>query len=146
MSDDPRDEGSTSDTPPMTTDEAVSREAEVLAGRRASLERLRTAGIEPFALAFDVDAHVADLRAEFPEGTLDPGEASERRASLAGRVVLARRHGNIAFLVIRDRSGDLQLMVERATMGEGYALVEEIDLGDIVGATGPVVRTKRGEL
>jgi lysyl-tRNA synthetase class 2 len=145
MNDAPRSEGLT-DASPTTSDEGVSREAEVLAARRASLERLRTAGIEPFALAFDVDAHVADLRAEFPEGTLDSGETSERRASLAGRVVLARRHGNIAFLVIRDRSGDLQLMIDRATMGEGYPLVEEVDLGDIVGASGVVVRTKRGEL
>src|SRR5438445_958306 len=119
MSEDTRDEGSTSYGSPTTSDEGVTRETEVLAARRASLERLRSAGIEPFALAFDVDAHVADLRSEFPEGTLGPGETSGRRASVAGRVVLARRHGNIAFLVIRDRSGDLQLMVERSTMAEG---------------------------
>src|SRR6266536_1177821 len=117
-----------------------------MAARRASLERLRAAGIEPFAPAFDVDAHVADLREEFPEGTLGAGEISERRATIAGRVVLARRHGDLTFLVIRDGSGDLQLMIERATMGGGYALVDEVDLGDIVGATGRVARTKRGEL
>src|SRR5438445_620538 len=126
--------------------EGTSREAEVLAARRASLERLREAGVEPFAIGADVDAHAADLRAEFPEGTLAPGEESERRATVAGRVVLARRHGKLTFLVIRDRTGDLQLLCERSTMGEGYALVDEVALGDIVGATGRVMRTKRGEL
>jgi lysyl-tRNA synthetase class 2 len=110
------------------------------------MERLREAGIDPFALMFGVDTHAADLLAEF-EDRLDPEEESDRRASVAGRVVLARRHGKLTFLVIRDRSGDLQLFCEEATLGvDGYGLLDEIDLGDIVGATGHVVRTKRGEL
>ncbi len=110
------------------------------------MERLREGGIDPFALTFDVDTHAADLLAEF-EGRLDPEEGTDRRASVAGRVVLARRHGKLTFLVIRDRSGDLQLFCEEATLGtEGYGLLDEVDLGDIVGATGHVVRTRRGEL
>ena len=100
-------------------EEGVSREAEILAARRASLERLREMGVAPFALDFEVDAHAADLRSEFPDGTLAPGQESDRRAAVAGRVVLARRHGKITFLVIRDRTGDLQLLCERTTMGEG---------------------------
>ena len=60
--------------------------------------------------------------------------------------MLAQRHGKLTFLVIRDRTGDLQLFCEEATLGDGYGLLEEIDLGDIVGATGHVVRTRRGEL
>ncbi len=126
--------------------EGLPREAEVLRARRESMERLREGGIEPFALMFDVDTHAADLLAEF-EGRLDPEEGSDRRASVAGRVVLARRHGKLTFLVIRDRSGDLQLFCEEAALGaDGYGLLDEIDLGDIVGATGHVVRTRRGEL
>ena len=126
--------------------EGLPREAEVLRARRESMERLREGGIEPFALMFDIDTHAVDLLAEFEE-RLDPEEESDRRASVAGRVVLARRHGKLTFLVIRDRSGDLQLFCEEATLGvEGYGLLDEIDLGDIVGATGHVVRTRRGEL
>jgi lysyl-tRNA synthetase, class II len=124
----------------------ASREAEVLRARRASLERLRAAGVEPFALTFEPDSRSADLHAEF-EGKLGPGEDSGRRATVAGRIVLARRHGKLTFLVIRDRSGEIQLFCEEATMGaEPYALLEDVDLGDVVGATGPLVRTKRGEL
>ena len=96
-------------------------------------------------MGFDVNAHAADLLAEFEE-RLENEEESDRRASVAGRVVLARRHGKLTFLVIRDRTGDLQLFCEEATLGDGYGLLEEIDLGDIVGATGHVVRTRRGEL
>ncbi|MGH2597673.1 MAG: lysine--tRNA ligase [Actinomycetota bacterium] len=126
--------------------EGLPREAEVLRARRESMERLREGGIEPFALMFDVDTHAADLLAEF-EDRLDPEEVSDRRASVAGRVVLARRHGKLTFLVIRDRSGDLQLFCEEATLGvDGYALLDDVDLGDIVGAIGHVVRTRGGEL
>jgi lysyl-tRNA synthetase, class II len=130
----------------MSDEPSASRETEVLAARRASLDRLRNAGISPFAIGFDVDAYAADLHAEFPNGTLEPGEESSRRASVAGRVVLARRHGKLTFLVIQDRTGDLQLLCEAATMGDAYPLLDEVDLGDIVGAAGSVVRAKRGEL
>ena len=126
--------------------EGLPREAEVLRARRESMERLRAGGIEPFALTFDVDTHAVDLLAEF-DHRLENEEESDRRASVAGRVVLARRHGKLTFLVIRDRSGDLQLFCEEATLGaDGYGLLGEIDLGDIVGATGHVLRTRRGEL
>ena len=126
--------------------DGLPREAEVLRARRESLDRLREAGIDPFALTFDVDAHAADLHAEFGE-RLEPESETDRRASVAGRVVLARRHGKLTFLVIRDRSGDLQLLCEEATLGsDAYWLLDEVDLGDIVGAAGTVVKTKRGEL
>src|SRR2546426_10050099 len=140
------DELPPSDAHEFEAHEALPREAEVLRGRRESLERLRAAGTEPFALSFDVDTHASDLREEF-DGKLEPGEESVRHASVAGRVVLARRHGKLTFLEVRDRTGDLQLFCEEATLGtERYALLAEVDLGDIVGASGPAVRTKRGEL
>jgi lysyl-tRNA synthetase class 2 len=125
--------------------ESLTREAEVLRGRRESLERLREAGIEPFALSFSPDAHAADLHAEF-DG-LQPDAETDREASVAGRVVLARRHGKLTFLVIRDGTGDLQLLCEQATLGDAaYALIADIDLGDVVGAAGRVITSKAGEL
>ncbi|MBA3690452.1 MAG: lysine--tRNA ligase [Actinobacteria bacterium] len=138
-----------SDEPRSPTGEPVDeagREAEILRGRRDSLERLRAAAVAPFAIRFEPDAHAADLLAEF-EGALEPGEESDRRATLAGRVVLARRMGKLTFLVLRDAAADLQLFVEEGALDErSRALLDEIDLGDIVGAKGQVVRTKRGEL
>src|SRR5438445_2562461 len=129
------------------TEHGSPREEEVLAARRQSLERIRKAGKEPFALTFDPDTTAAQLVAEFPEGRLAPGAESGRRAKVAGRVVLARRHGKLTFLVIRDRTGDLQLLCDEQTMGAAsYGLLEETDLGDLIGAEGIAVRTKRGEL
>ena len=126
--------------------EGSSREGEVLRARRESLERLRASGLEPFAIGFAQDSHAADIHAEFPDGVLANEEDSDRQASVAGRVVLARRHGKLTFLVIRDATGDLQLFCEEATLGDGYRVLDEIDLGDIIGATGHVVRTRRGEI
>jgi lysyl-tRNA synthetase class 2 len=124
--------------------EERGREAEILAARRASLARLREAGVEPFALGFDQTDLAADLHAAHAE--LAAGEDADQRAQVAGRVVLARRHGKLTFLVLRDRSGEIQLFCEEATLKDAYVLLEEIDLGDIVGAAGTITRTKRGEL
>jgi lysyl-tRNA synthetase, class II len=124
--------------------EERGREAEILAARRASLERLREAGVEPFALGFDQTDLAADLHAAHAD--LAAGEDADHRAQVAGRVVLARRHGKLTFLVLRDRTGEIQLFCEEATLGDSYALLAEIDLGDIVGAAGTITRTKRGEL
>jgi lysyl-tRNA synthetase class 2 len=138
MPEDPR-------TPNGEAEDVGSREAEVLAARRESLERLEASGIPAFALSFPQDTWAANVQVEFGD-KLEPGEESDRRAAVAGRVVLARRLGKLTFLVIRDKTGDLQLFCERDTLGDAYASLEEIDLGDIVGATGVVTRTKRGEL
>jgi lysyl-tRNA synthetase class 2 len=54
--------------------------------------------------------------------------------------------GKLAFLVLRDRSGDIQLVVNQDTEPDGRELLAEVDLGDIVGATGRVGTTRKGEL
>jgi len=125
--------------------EEGSREREVLRARRESLERLRAGGVEPFALSFDPDAHAAELHERF--GSLGPDSLTEDRVAVAGRVVLARRFGKLVFFTLRDRTGDIQLFCTEEELGsERLALLEEVDLGDIVGARGRVMTTKKGEL
>jgi lysyl-tRNA synthetase class 2 len=118
---------------------------QALAARRAKLDRLRERGIEPFALGFEPNRVLASIRQAF--GDLPPSTDTGERVSVAGRVMLLRRHGKLAFATIRDRSADLQLFLTEDALGEtGFALVDDLDLGDIVGAEGEVVTTKRGEL
>jgi lysyl-tRNA synthetase class 2 len=125
--------------------EATGRLEEALAARRAKLDRLRERGVEPFALGFEPSASLSDIHARF-EG-LEPGSETGERVSVAGRVMLLRRHGKLAFATIRDRAADLQLFLADGTLdAEGTALVEDLDLGDIVGAHGEVITTRRGEL
>ncbi len=126
-------------------DLGTGRLEEALAARRAKLERLRERGVDPFALGFDPDRSIADVRAMFTD--LAPATETGYRVRVAGRVMLLRRHGKLAFATIRDRSADLQLFVAEDTVdADGWALVEDLDLGDLVGAEGQVVTTKRGEL
>jgi lysyl-tRNA synthetase, class II len=117
---------------------------EVLQARREALARLRERGVEPFALRFDKDADAKDLHERYQD--LAPGAETDDRRAVAGRIVLLRRHGKLSFATLRDGTGDIQLYLTAEAMGPGYDLVESLDLGDIVGGEGPVVKTKRGEL
>ena len=124
--------------------EASGRLEEALAARRTKLDRLRERGVEPFALGFEPSTSLSDIRTRFD--VLEPGTETGERVSVAGRLMLLRRHGKLAFATIRDRAADLQLFLADDTLDtESRALVEDLDLGDLVGAHGEVVTTRRGE-
>jgi lysyl-tRNA synthetase class 2 len=130
------------------SDDAGSREREVLRARRESRDRL---GEHAFALNLERAIGVAEpdridhIRGEF--GTLAPDELTEADRTVAGRVMLARRFGGLVFFTVRDGSADLQLVCDRADLGaDAFAVTDEVDLGDIVAASGCVGTTKRGEL
>jgi len=113
--------------------------------RRSKLDALRAAGEQPYADHWDVTARAAQLEAEYAD--LEPGAETDTMVSVAGRLVAKRDQGKIVFLVIRDATGDLQLFTRVNLIGEEqFEAVKDLDLGDWVGATGAVLRTRRGEL
>ena len=81
---------------------------------------------------------IASVRAE-AEG-LEPGEEGGEERRIAGRVMARRGHGKLVFLDLVDRSGRIQLLVDESRAGP-----VDLDLGDIVGATGKPAKTRRGE-
>jgi lysyl-tRNA synthetase, class II len=81
---------------------------------------------------------IADVRAEAE--ALEPGAESDIARRVAGRVMARRGHGGLVFLDVVDRSGRIQLLV-----AEDRAGPVDLDLGDMIGATGKPTRTKRGE-
>jgi lysyl-tRNA synthetase, class II len=92
---------------------------------------------------FDRTATAAELH-ERHDG-LAPGEETEDVVSVAGRVMLVRPQGRLAFATLRDSSGQVQLFaLEKLTAD--FDAFSKLSLGDWVGATGPVVRTRKGEL
>jgi len=132
----------------MTEPAPGAREREVLRSRRGSRERL---GDRAFAMNLElaIGARGATTSAEIRErhGSMPPDRRDEARYTVAGRVVLRRSFGKLVFLVLRDRSGDLQIVGSEADLPpEDFALLEEIDLGDLVAASGPVGTTRKGEL
>ena len=128
-------------------DDPTGREAEVLKARRESRERL---GDLAFALnlsqALGVDEPDAVATIRGTHGDLAADTTTDERRTVAGRIVLKRDMGKLAFLVLRDRTGDLQLVVNEQTDPESRGLLTDVDLGDIVGATGRVGTTRKGEL
>jgi len=128
----------------MSDLEPRGRLQEVLRARRESLERLRSQGIEPFALGFAPTAHASELHELF--GKIPAGEETGERSAVAGRIMLLRRQGKLSFATLRDATGDIQLFMTAAGMGPAYDVLDLLDLGDIVGADGVIVKTKRGEL
>jgi lysyl-tRNA synthetase class 2 len=78
---------------------------------------------------------------------LAAGEEAEGEVRVAGRLAARRGQGRRAFLDLEDRSGRIQLMAQSDVLGEeALAALLDLDLGDLLGVWGPVVRTKRGEL
>ncbi len=92
---------------------------------------------------FAKTASAQDVRDRF--GSLGTGEESGATVSVAGRVMLMRAQGKLAFAELRDSSGSVQLFALAGVTADFEALTR-LSLGDWVGATGEVVRTRRGEL
>jgi lysyl-tRNA synthetase, class II len=123
----------------------VSGEADLLAQRRAKLAALRDEGIEPFPYAYPGVTPIADVKA--PHEGLAPGEETEDRARVAGRIAARRGQGRAAFIDLVDRTGRLQLHARADVLGrESLDRLVGLDLGDLLGADGTVFRTRRGEL
>jgi lysyl-tRNA synthetase class 2 len=119
--------------------------SELLATRRAKLERLRADGIEPFPHAYPGVTPVSAVHAAHAD--LPAGEDTEARYRVAGRLHARRGQGKMAFLDLDDRSGRIQLQARVDVLGEeAMARLLDLDLGDIVGVEGVAFRSRRGEL
>jgi lysyl-tRNA synthetase class 2 len=115
--------------------------------RRAKRDRLAAAGVEVYPHRFDWDAEPAQVHARWGSATAEELEAAPVRLRVPGRVRGIRAHGKSVFLDLHDGAEKLQLFVRRDRLGEAAARVlESLDLGDIVGAAGVLLRTRLGEL
>ena len=115
------------------------------AQRRARRQALIDAGVNPYPIASEVTAHAAQLEKDYAD--LPEGEDTQDVVSVAGRIRALRRQGKVAFIVLEDVTGQIQLFCRVNDLGEeGWALLRQLDLGDIVDATGRVLRTRRGQL
>lgn len=122
-------------------------EPTVIRQRREKIRALRAAGIEPFANTFRPTHRVADLIAAYGRLSQPELEGLNETFSLAGRLMLMRQFGKATFFHFQDDSGRLQGYIQRQEVGpEAYTLFKQLDLGDIIGLTGRLFRTKTDEL
>jgi lysyl-tRNA synthetase, class II len=120
-------------------------EPHVVAERRAKLERLREQGVDPFPHSFERREPIAAVRDQHPD--LEPGDETDTRHRVAGRITARREMGRASFLDLRDGTGKLQLLARVDELGqEPYERLLGLDLGDIIGVEGIAFVTKRGEL
>ncbi|MCC6694605.1 MAG: lysine--tRNA ligase [Candidatus Hydrogenedentes bacterium] len=131
------------------SEEHHSTEQDLKRHRMEKLARIRARGDEPFKYTFTRSSGIGAARAAFEaaEGACaDPAEA-KIPATLAGRMVSFRDHGKSAFADIRDESGRIQVYFNAKTLGdEAFAALADLDLGDFIGASGEVHRTRKGEI
>jgi lysyl-tRNA synthetase, class II len=126
-----------------TQQEEQQDRSQVLEDRREKLERIREAGIEPFPHEFSGREDIAEVRAAH-QG-LAAGMETDSRHRVAGRIVARRGHGKACFLDLRDGSDQIQLHARKDVLGdEAFDLLVDLDLGDIIGAEGTAMATRRG--
>ncbi len=118
-------------------------EEEIIAQRRQKLERLRSAGIDPYPARFQRSHTAREVAALALAAS---GDAPAAAVAVAGRVTALRRMGKATFLDLRDGSGRIQVYCKQDNLGPAaYGILEEIDLGDFLGVGGTPFRTRTGE-
>ncbi len=121
-------------------------ENRLIAERRDKLSKLRDTGVA-YPNDFRRDSIAGELHAAYDEHSPESLEQESPVVSVAGRMMAKRVMGKASFVKIQDRSGQLQLFIERDTVSsEVYQAFKTWDVGDIVGASGSLFKTKTGEL
>ncbi len=115
--------------------------------RLQKLTELREQGVEPFANGFVPTHTLAQILEEFGALAAPELEGLQQTFRLAGRLMLLREFGKATFCHFQDGTSRLQAYVQKQVLGpEAFALFKRLDLGDIVGFTGTLFRTRTGEL
>lgn len=134
-------------------DSSGSSRDELRAARLQKVNELRALGLNPFAYRWETTHHAADLQEKYVD--LAAGEEVDIPVSVAGRILSRRVFGKLAFFELQDETGTIQLYLDKKTIQEGMAETDDqafnhlkklTDSGDILGVTGTLKRTDKGEL
>ena len=108
--------------------------------RQEKLSRIRELGVEPYGNRYEGAEPAEDIKQRFTDD--DPAQ----QACCAGRVALLRDIGKLIFITLRDRSGTIQIGLSKKLLSEQWELAKLLELGDLIGAAGPLGKTKTGEI
>jgi len=118
---------------------------EIISIKRDEIENLKKEGIDPFGQRFERTHKSGEVIQKFNQ--LGIGESSQEKVTIAGRMMSLRKHGKAAFADIEDIDGRIQVYIKSNKIGQkAFELFNKTDVGDILGITGIVFRTKTGEL
>jgi len=114
--------------------------------RLKKIQNLRGLGIQPYGARFEAKDHAGELLRLHGEKSKEALEHEEVSCTLAGRIIGLRRFGKAAFAVLQDGADRLQIYFKKDRLGEqSYRVCEELDLGDWIGVSGKLFRTKTNE-
>jgi len=114
--------------------------------RIKKLDVLREAGVAPYGTRFDAKDRAGDLIRLHGQKTKETLEQERIPCTIAGRIVALRRFGKAAFAVLQDGSERLQTYLKKDLLSsQAYTVTEQLDLGDWIGVTGILFRTKTNE-
>ena len=115
--------------------------------RLKKLDLLRGMGINPFGDRFEAADRAGDLIAAHGASTKESLAQNPVSVTLAGRITVQRRFGKAAFASVQDGVDAIQVYLKKDVLGDqGFALAELLDIGDWIGVSGPLFRTKTNEL
>ncbi|WP_053216907.1 lysine--tRNA ligase [Virgibacillus senegalensis] len=115
--------------------------------RREKLQHIQEQGLDPFGTKFERTHLAEEIKQAYDGFSKEELEEKEAEATIAGRIMTKRGKGKAGFTHIQDLSGQIQLYVRKDQVGdEAYELFNTADIGDIIGVTGTVFKTKVGEL
>jgi len=131
------------------SEEIVNQEnelSELLQIRHNKLDELRGMGLDPFGKKYNRTHHAGELVAEYDSFTNEELEEKAVQVSIAGRIMAKRGMGKAIFAQIQDLSGKIQIYVRQDSIPEvKFSAFRLFDLGDIIGVTGHMFKTKTGE-
>ncbi|MEM9156395.1 MAG: lysine--tRNA ligase [Cyanobacteria bacterium P01_F01_bin.33] len=136
--------------PASEPSDSASNIDDLKAARLEKVDELRSRGIDPYPYRFERSHLAAELQERY--GDLPAGEEREDEVSAAGRIILRRVFGKLAFFTLQDASGTVQLYLEKkrivAHMGaDAFDILKKLtDGGDWIGVVGTIKRTDKGEL
>ncbi|MEK4508084.1 lysine--tRNA ligase [Paenibacillus sp. FSL K6-2524] len=120
--------------------------SELLQIRRDKLDELRGLGIDPFGGKYVRTHNAGDIMQQYDQLSKEELEEKKVEVSIAGRLMAKRGMGKASFAHIQDLSGKIQIYVRQDSVPEvKYSAFSLLDLGDLVGVTGEVFKTKTGE-
>ncbi len=108
--------------------------------REQKLARIKDLGVDPYGTRYDGAEAAVDIKAGFEEHN------ETQRAKCAGRIVLLRDIGKLIFITLRDSSGAIQVGLSRKLLDQQWPLAKLLELGDIIGASGQLGKTRTGEI
>ena len=124
----------------VQTEDKLSTLENIIEQRKEKVRKIREMGVEPYPYTYDVSHKSGEITGNF-------GELENETVSVAGRLMTIRRMGKASFAHIQDADGRIQLYISKNDVGEkSYALFKLLDIGDIIGVRGTVMRTRTGEI